>query len=360
MSPSKKILIADDDRGAAAVLSARLRALGHETLGVAPSLGEAVELAARETPALVLLGLQWVDSRTGGVANVRQRFPGEIVFLTPSAAAGAAAGLEPVEFLVRGGTERELQLVLAGAWSRQTHEARVREFETRLQADQTLSDLGRVAYRVAHDFNNLLMGITSASSLLRIDLPVDSPLAEHVEKIDAAVERGAESCRQLLSHVRREAVALSGQLPTETSTAGREINPTSSSRASAPRPGIVGAVLIVDDDDSVRALARWVVEKAGRSAVTARDGDEALEKFRADPGAFSLVLLDLTMPRMSGEEVLVGLRSIRPGVPVVVITGYGEESVREDALADTAGFLQKPFSPDALRAVLKRCADTRP
>jgi signal transduction histidine kinase/CheY-like chemotaxis protein len=115
-----------------------------------------------------------------------------------------------------------------------------------------------------------------------------------------------------------------------------------------------GTVLVVDDDEAVRALAKWVVEKAGFGAVTARDGDEALRTFKANPAQFCLVLLDLTMPRMSGAEVVVGLRAIRPEVPVVIITGHGEEVVAADLQTGVAEFLQKPFGPDQLRAVLRR------
>jgi signal transduction histidine kinase/CheY-like chemotaxis protein len=115
-----------------------------------------------------------------------------------------------------------------------------------------------------------------------------------------------------------------------------------------------GTILVVDDDEAVRALAKWVVEKAGYHAVTARDGDEALRIFKANPDQFCFVLLDLTMPRMGGAEVVVGLRAIRPGVQVVIITGHGEDVMASEAQAGVVDFLQKPFGPDQLRAVLKR------
>jgi len=122
--------------------------------------------------------------------------------------------------------------------------------------------------------------------------------------------------------------------------------------ASAPRTG--GSILVVDDDEAVRALAKWVVEKAGYSAVTARDGDEALRIFKANPEQFCFVLLDLTMPRIGGAEVAVGLRGLRPGVPVVIMTGHGEDVMASEAHAGVVDFLQKPFGPEQLRAVLKR------
>ena len=119
-------------------------------------------------------------------------------------------------------------------------------------------------------------------------------------------------------------------------------------------PATGGTVLVVDDDEAVRALAKWVVEKGGYPAVTARDGDEALRIFKANPAQFCFVLLDLTMPRMGGTEVAAGIRAIRAGVPVVIITGHGEEVMASEAQAGVVDFLQKPFGPDQLRAVLKR------
>jgi CheY-like chemotaxis protein len=350
MLASKKILIADDDRGSGVALTTRLRGLGCEVGLVATSLEEACERAVRELPSVVILSLSLVDGARGGLGGVRDRFAMAVVFVAPVASAGPALGLEVWEYVVRGGSDRELQLVLAGAWARMDAETRFQEIEAQMKKEQAFGDLGRVAANVAHKFNNLLMAVTSASSLMRMDMPAGSPLGVQLDKLDDVVTRAAELCRHLLDGVRREnGTLLHGEPAAET------FSPAIPA-AKAGRSGIHGSVLIVDDDESVRALARWVVERAGYPAVAARDGDEALEKFRADPGAYGLVLLDLTMPRMSGEEVLVGLRSIRPNVQVVVITGYGEEAVRESERAGIVGFLQKPFSPDALRAMLQRCA----
>jgi nitrogen-specific signal transduction histidine kinase/CheY-like chemotaxis protein len=120
-------------------------------------------------------------------------------------------------------------------------------------------------------------------------------------------------------------------------------------------PATGGTILVVDDDEAVRAMAKWVVEKAGYRAVTARDGDEALRTFKANPEQFCFVLLDLTMPRIGGAEVAVGLRGLRPGgLPVVIMTGHNEDVMASEAQAGVVDFLQKPFGPDQLRAVLKR------
>lgn len=349
MLASKKFLIVEEKRGASSVLTNRLRGMGGVVMAAVESLESATDLAMRELPSVVLVERSFLSARET-VASVRGRFAMPVIFSVPTVAAGQAAGLEPADFVLQQAEERELHLVFSGVFARVLYENRLREIESRLKEDQSYANLGRVTGKVAHQFNNLLMAISSGVALVRMDVPEGGPLPDHLNRIDEAVERAADLSRQLLAGVRREQDTFSAN--------GTSLDPAVASAAWKPGAGgIHGAVLIVDDDESVRALARWVVERAGYSAVTARDGDEALDRFRADPGAYGLVLLDLTMPRMSGEEVMVGLRAIRPTVQIVVITGYGEDVVREADRGSITGFLQKPFSPDALRAMLKRCAD---
>lgn len=114
------------------------------------------------------------------------------------------------------------------------------------------------------------------------------------------------------------------------------------------------AVLIVDDDDSIRTLSKWVIQRAGYSVLTARDGPEAIECYARELDHIGLVLLDLTMPRMTGAEVLAELRKFRKRIPVVLITGYGEDALRDEERVGVAGVIQKPFSPETLRTLLAR------
>lgn len=112
------------------------------------------------------------------------------------------------------------------------------------------------------------------------------------------------------------------------------------------------AVLIIDDDDAIRALSQWVIQRAGYPALTARDGPEGLATFESNRESIGLVLLDLTMPRMTGAEVLGELQKLGIRVPIILITGYGEDAVREDERVGVRGVLQKPFTPDNLRELL--------
>jgi CheY-like chemotaxis protein len=116
-------------------------------------------------------------------------------------------------------------------------------------------------------------------------------------------------------------------------------------------------VLVVDDEQVVRELARVALERQGITVLTAENGQEALEVFSQCADRVSLVLLDLTMPVMGGEEALRRLREIRPDIPIVLSSGYSEtDALRLFAGKGLAGFVQKPYSAsrlvDALNTIL--------
>jgi CheY-like chemotaxis protein len=116
-----------------------------------------------------------------------------------------------------------------------------------------------------------------------------------------------------------------------------------------------GTVLVVDDQFTVREVARKALELYGFSVVTAEDGARAIEVFREAADRIDLVVLDLTMPVMDGEEALRHLREIRPDVRVVLSSGFSEaDAVREFAGERLAGFLQKPYTSRRLEEVVRR------
>jgi two-component system cell cycle sensor histidine kinase/response regulator CckA len=114
-----------------------------------------------------------------------------------------------------------------------------------------------------------------------------------------------------------------------------------------------GTILIVDDDESICAMARSMVENMGYDALTAADGRQAVEVYRQHSKEIVCVLLDLTMPHMNGEEAFGALRQIQPDVNVILCSGYN----REDATLRFAGrgladFIQKPYKMADLREKL--------
>ncbi|HTM52346.1 MAG TPA: PAS domain S-box protein [Bryobacteraceae bacterium] len=120
-----------------------------------------------------------------------------------------------------------------------------------------------------------------------------------------------------------------------------------------PRTG-QGKVLVIDDEAGVRAVAAHTLRKCGFSVILAKDGEEGLALFRQQPEEIGLVLLDLTMPKMSGDEVLQELRRIRPAVKVIVSSGYDEQDDSDRFAGEGfAGFLLKPYQP--LQLIDKAC-----
>jgi two-component system, cell cycle sensor histidine kinase and response regulator CckA len=113
-----------------------------------------------------------------------------------------------------------------------------------------------------------------------------------------------------------------------------------------PRLSADSRVLVVDDEEPVRVLVQKVLIRAGYRVVTCRDGVEALEVWRHDPASFDLVILDLVMPRLSGEDVLAAMLAQSPQTRVMVISGYNAGMPRDHVVASGArGFLAKPFRP---------------
>jgi PAS domain S-box-containing protein len=116
-----------------------------------------------------------------------------------------------------------------------------------------------------------------------------------------------------------------------------------------------GTVLIVDDDPSVLAVTGRMLERRGYATLKAEGGRAGLEAFRAHAPQITAVLLDLTMPQMSGEEVYRELRQIDAGVRVIVMSGYTAEEMRGHFPPGAAiGFLQKPFAPESLDDLMRK------
>jgi len=116
-----------------------------------------------------------------------------------------------------------------------------------------------------------------------------------------------------------------------------------------------GTVLVVEDEDMVRSFTRRVLESAGFQVREAADGRAGLELFGQHVRDIVAVVLDLTMPRMDGREVLQHMRHLAPNVPVLVMSGYSdlEISARFAGLG-ASGFIQKPFHPRDLIALVSR------
>src|SRR5205085_7008520 len=91
-----------------------------------------------------------------------------------------------------------------------------------------------------------------------------------------------------------------------------------------------GTILVVDDDPMVRSVAKRLLESFGMTVHAVEGGRQALDRVRSAPDAVDAVLLDLTMPELSGPEVFARLREIRQDLPVVLMSGYHEDELSEE------------------------------
>jgi two-component system, cell cycle sensor histidine kinase and response regulator CckA len=120
-----------------------------------------------------------------------------------------------------------------------------------------------------------------------------------------------------------------------------------------------GRVLLVEDEDTVRAVAERALVRAGFEVTAARDGEEGLEAVTAGPG-FDLVVSDVVMPGMDGPAMARAIRQVAPELPVLFMSGYAEEQLRREIDIPNMHFLPKPFSVaqigEAVERVLRACA----
>jgi DNA-binding response OmpR family regulator len=115
-------------------------------------------------------------------------------------------------------------------------------------------------------------------------------------------------------------------------------------------------ILVVEDDEEVRALARDVLEMHGYAVLEALDAEDAVRLGETHPGPIHLLITDVVMPRMSGPDLARRLRAARPTVRVLCMSGYPERAEREVERAGArSAWLQKPFTPDVLIAKVRAC-----
>jgi CheY-like chemotaxis protein len=130
-------------------------------------------------------------------------------------------------------------------------------------------------------------------------------------------------------------------------------------------PGAEGArrgetILFVDDEPPLRRLASRILGRNGYEVLLAPDGAEALAVFHAEIEAIDLVIVDLTMPRMSGVEVVQSLREIRPDVRIILSTGHIGDEARTVEQLQSVTVLPKPYTVDQLLGTVRRLLDEKP
>ena len=125
-----------------------------------------------------------------------------------------------------------------------------------------------------------------------------------------------------------------------------------------PPPRGTETILLVDDEDGVRALTRHVLAACGYTVLDVVDGHEALALADTRTGAIDLLITDVVMPGLGGPEVAEQISRRFPGIRVLFVSGYTDDAVIRHGLSEQGvNFLQKPFSPPELAAKVRDVLD---
>ena len=201
------------------------------------------------------------------------------------------------------------------------------------------------------ELNNLLEIISGTSAAIENIWEGNNGSEKYFEMLRTSVERAAKVTAQLVEHAggsdkkvlfHPDLAAFAPQKNTPPPPPARKQH----------------SLLVVDDEPMALVLAKRILSEAGFEVVTAQSGFECLDLFRKRPRHFDLVLLDLTMPFMDGEETFGRLRAIQPDAVILLSTGFIlQERLDRMLAAGMAGFLRKPHRPEELvaniRAVLE-------
>ncbi|MCK5099688.1 MAG: response regulator, partial [Desulfobacteraceae bacterium] len=122
--------------------------------------------------------------------------------------------------------------------------------------------------------------------------------------------------------------------------------------------GGIEKIMVVDDEEDIRIIVQEFLRQIGYSVTAFENGTKAFEAFQKDPDQYDLVITDMTMPQMSGDELSQKILEVRPGTPIIICTGYNERLTEVQALEmGVQKYLQKPLSNEQLAMFIRTILD---
>ncbi|MDP2103628.1 MAG: response regulator [Candidatus Gracilibacteria bacterium] len=118
-------------------------------------------------------------------------------------------------------------------------------------------------------------------------------------------------------------------------------------------------ILVVEDNEMIRNFVKTVLERCGYKVITAKDGKEGLDTYIANMNTIDMVILDLTMPHMSGQTVFEEMLKIKSNVKVIISSGQGNGEIREGVLSKAKGYIHKPYEISTLTDTVRAILDMR-
>lgn len=202
--------------------------------------------------------------------------------------------------------------------------------------------------KATSELNNLLQIISGTSSLIEHACKDNDTSKNYLTMLRASVKRAEKVAAELVKQAGGPAEKTLMNPEFTAFEEGKSAPPPSSEKKSSEKKQ---SILVVDDEQMMIALVGRILGDAGYQVTTAQSGFECLDHFRRRPYEFNLILLDLTMPFMDGEETFNRLREIRADMPVVMCTGFiQQDRLQRLMAAGLAGFLRKPLAPDEIVA----------
>lgn len=196
---------------------------------------------------------------------------------------------------------------------------------------------------IAHDLNNALAPILMSVPWLK-DGELDAERLETLRMVEQSAQRGAGLVRQMLDAFSQTDLPADG-IPAVVPAAP----PTDLSALPAASNAMV---LVVDDEEGIRQMARRTLERHGYRVTLACHGAEAVEIYAQHPGEIGVVVTDMSMPVMDGATAIGHLRELDPDVRIVASSGLSSGGIPKAAGAGSVLFIPKPYTADVLlRAV---------
>ena len=116
-------------------------------------------------------------------------------------------------------------------------------------------------------------------------------------------------------------------------------------------------ILIVDDEGVVLSFVSSILKEKGYTVLEARSASEALQLCRNHDAGIDLLLIDIVMPDMGGGQLARELERLRPGIPVLYMSGYTQYTIHHGVLQSESSFIWKPFAPDELLNKVRELLD---
>lgn len=339
----------------AAAATVRIGGFLNPQVSSASTLAEAMKVMGETNPKLIFVGLDLADSNgLSTLRAVRTKCPGSpivaVVGDDDHAAGAETLGNGAQDYLYVSESTRD---VIERSVIRAIERRKVEEEHAN---SGWRSGIGQTALGVRHEINNPLAALMLNLEMLKEGGHDDAD--ELLQGIEIAAKRIAAVVRRL------EGLRTPQRIPAIGGEAMVDLSRDESARMPGEQNAAAGSVrestaagstiLLVDDEESVRAIVTRILGRQGHKVLEAEHGAAALRIAAGYGETIDLLVTDMYMPGLRGPEILEKLRPSRPGIRVLFMSGYADEDVARSGVEPGSSFLRKPFTVQELSEAVMR------